>query len=131
MANQTGTLYSYNVDQTGNTVPSAVGASADLRRIHNFGDRVAELAPDESPFFVYLNKVAKVPTNDPVFRFLENRSKIDWTSRNFYIDGTALTDVAADSQYTITVDDNASSEQHNLKYYLELRVLPKILQILL
>ena len=90
MANQTGTLYSYNVDQTGNTVPSATGASADLRRIHNFGDRVAELAPEESPFFVYLNKVAKVPTNDPVFRFLENRSKIDWTSRNFFIDGTTL-----------------------------------------
>ena len=109
MANQTGTLYSYNVDQTGNTVPSAVGASADLRRIHNFGDRVAELAPEESPFFVYLNKVAKVPTNDPVFRFLENRSKIDWTSRNFFIDGTALTNVAADSSYTIQVDDNAST----------------------
>jgi len=109
MANQTGTLYSYNVDQTGNTVPSAVGASADLRRIHNFGDRVAELAPEESPFFVYLNKVAKVPTNDPVFRFLENRSKIDWTSRNFYVDGTALTNVAAGTTYNITVDDNASS----------------------
>ena len=106
MANQTGTLHSYNVDQTGNTVPSAVGASADLRRIHNFGDRVAELAPEESPFFVYLNKVAKVPTNDPVFRFLENRSKIDWTSRNFYVDGTALTNVVADSTYSITVDSS-------------------------
>jgi len=104
MANQTGTLYSYNVDQTGNTVPSATGASADLRRIHNFGDRVAELAPDESPFFVYLNKVAKVPTNDPVFRFLENRSKIDWTSRNFFIDGTAISDVAVDSTYSLTVE---------------------------
>ena len=104
MANQTGTLYSYNVDQTGNTVPSAVGASADLRRIHNFGDRVAELAPEESPFFVYLNKVAKVPTNDPVFRFLENRSKIDWTSRNFFIDGTALSDVAVDTSYSLTVE---------------------------
>ena len=104
MANQSGTLYSYNVDQTGNTVPSAVGASADLRRIHNFGDRVAELAPDESPFFVYLNKVAKVPTNDPVFRFLENRSKIDWTSRNFFIDGTAISDVAVDSTYSLTVE---------------------------
>jgi hypothetical protein len=104
MANQTGTLYSYNVDQTGNTVPSAVGASADLRRIHNFGDRVAELAPDESPFFVYLNKVAKVATNDPVFRFLENRSKIDWTSRNFFVDGTALSAVSADSTYTMTVE---------------------------
>jgi len=109
MANQTGTLYSYNVDQTGNTVPSAVGASADLRRIHNFGDRVAELAPDESPFFVYLNKVAKVPTNDPVFRFLENRSKIDWTSRNFYIKSTALTNVVADSSYSLTVDDGTSA----------------------
>ena len=104
MANNTGTLFSYNVDQTGNTVPSAVGASADLRRLHDFGDRVAELAPEESPFFVYLNKVAKVPTTDPVFRFLENRSKIDWTSRNFYIDGTALTNVAADSTYSIQVD---------------------------
>ena len=109
MANQTGTLYSYNVDQTGNTVPSAVGASADLRRIHNFGDRVAELAPDESPFFVYLNKVAKVPTNDPVFRFLENRSKIDWTSRNFNIKGSALTDVTADSTYNIKVDEGSAN----------------------
>ena len=109
MANQTGTLYSYNVDQTGNTVPSAVGASADLRRIHNFGDRVAELSPDESPFFVYLNKVAKVPTNDPVFRFLENRSKIDWTSRNFNVKSTALTDVAADSTYTIKVDESSAN----------------------
>ena len=104
MANQTGTLYSYNVDQTGNSVPAAVGASADLRRIHNFGDRVAELAPEEYTFFVYLNKVAKVPTNDPVFRFLENRSKIDWTSRNFFVDGTTLTNVTADTSYSIVVD---------------------------
>ena len=104
MANQSGTLYSYNVDQTGNTVPAAVGASADLRRQHNFGDRVAELAPEESPFFVYLNKVAKVPTNDPVFRFLENRSKIDWTSRNFFVDGTAISDVATGTNYSLTVE---------------------------
>jgi len=26
----------------------------DNRRIFNFGDRVAELAPQQSPFFVYL-----------------------------------------------------------------------------
>ena len=119
MANQTGTLYSYNVDQTGNTVPSAVGASADLRRIHNFGDRVAELAPDESPFFVYLNKVAKVPTNDPVFRFLENRSKIDWTSRNFFIDGTTVTNAAADTTHTLTVETaKGSSDSSGCVKYL-------------
>lgn len=111
MANQTGTLYSYNVDQTAqNSVPAAVGATADNRRIHNFGDRVAELQPEESPFFVYLNKVAKVPTNDPVFRFLENRSKTDWTSRQFYVAGTALSDVAADgTNYTIEVDDGSGN----------------------
>ena len=30
----------------------------DNRRIYNFGERVAELAPQQSPFFVYLSKVA-------------------------------------------------------------------------
>ena len=87
MANQTGTLYSYNVDQTGNSVPAAVGASADLRRIHNFGDRIAELAPEESPFFVYLSKVGKVPTSDSQFRFLEDRTKISIADRAFLAAG--------------------------------------------
>ena len=122
MANQSGTLYSYNVDQTGNSVPAAVGASADLRRIHNFGDRVAELQPDESPFFVYLNKVAKVPTNDPVFRFLENRSKIDWTSRNFYIDSTTHNDVAVGTTYTIDVDDNHASSPSKIDWLVKAMV---------
>ena len=49
-------------------------ASLDnTRRKFDFGDRVAELAPQQSPFFVYLNKVAKKATNDPVFKFLEQR----------------------------------------------------------
>ena len=110
MANS-GTLYSYNVDQTTTSsgFDSAVGATADNRRIHNFGDRVAELAPEESPFFVYLNKVAKVPTNDPVFRFLENRSKTDWTSRNFFIAGTAHSDVAVGSSISLDIDDNSAA----------------------
>ena len=40
------------------------------RRLYNFSDRIADLAPDESPFFVYLSKVAKVATDDPQFRWL-------------------------------------------------------------
>jgi|19_taG_2_1085344.scaffolds.fasta_scaffold00672_5 hypothetical protein len=63
----------------GNT-PS--GQSIDNnRRLYNFGERVAELAPEQSPFFVYLSKVAKKPTNDPVFKFLEQRHQ--WQRRNF------------------------------------------------
>ena len=64
MATNKDTLYSYNVDQT-STVSgswdSAVGAQADLRRIHDFSDKVHELAPEESPFFVYLTQMSKSP----------------------------------------------------------------------
>jgi len=52
----------------------------DTRRKFNFGERVAELAPQQSPFFVYLSKVAKKATNDPVFKFLEQRHQ--WQRRN-------------------------------------------------
>tara|TARA_R100000781_G_scaffold66366_1_gene41685 strand:+ start:392 stop:1720 length:1329 start_codon:yes stop_codon:yes gene_type:complete len=51
------------------------------RRLFNFGERVAELAPQQSPFFVYLSKVAKKPTDDPVFKFMEQRHQ--WQRRNF------------------------------------------------
>ena len=60
----------------------------DTRRKFDFGDRVAELAPQQSPFFVYLSKVAKKPTNDPVFKYLEQRHQ--WQRRNFKL-GEAVT----------------------------------------
>jgi len=53
------------------------------RRLFNFGERVAELAPQQSPFFVYLSKVAKKATNDPVFKTLEQRHQ--WQRRNFEV----------------------------------------------
>ena len=65
----------------GNTV-QGVGIN-DSRRKFNFGERVAELAPQQSPFFVYLNKVAKKATDDPVFKFLEQRHQ--WQRRNFEV----------------------------------------------
>ena len=68
-------------------VASAAGAGTasldNTRRVFNFGDRVAELAPQQSPFFVYLSKVAKKATNDPVFKFLEQRHQ--WQRRNFEV----------------------------------------------
>ena len=55
------------------------------RRRHNFGDRVYKLVPEETPFFVYLNAVSKMPTNDPVFRVLEDREAITWTDRSISV----------------------------------------------
>ena len=61
------------------------------RRMYNFGEKVAELAPKQSPFFTYLSKVAKKPTDDPVFKFLEQRHQ--WQRRNFEVK-TAMTSSA-------------------------------------
>jgi len=66
--------------QAGAATPGGISID-DTRRVFNFGDRVAELAPQQSPFFVYLNKVAKKATNDPVFKYLEQRHQ--WQRRNF------------------------------------------------
>ena len=61
------------------------GISTDNnRRMFAFGERIAELAPQQSPFFVYLQKVAKKSTNDPVFKSLEQRHQ--WQRRNFQVE---------------------------------------------
>ena len=111
MAINQGSLSSTDVSQTGSAgseLYTGSGAFADNRRKHDFGDRVAELSPEESPFFVYLNKVSKVPTTDPVFRFLENRSKIDWTSREFFLN-SAPGAVTADTNVSFSVTDAATA----------------------
>jgi len=77
----------------------------DSRRIFNFGERVAELNPAASPFFAYLSKVAKKPTDDPVFKFLEKRHQ--WQRRNFFVK-------AAD---TLTADGSWAASEFNLSSF--------------
>jgi hypothetical protein len=93
-------------DITATTSDASVGQRPDRRRIFNFGDRVAELVPEESPFFVYLNQVSKSPTDDPVFRYLENRNRISYTDRSFLLaaDVNSGSAVSAGSSYSFTVD---------------------------
>ena len=78
------------------------------RRLYNFSDRIADLAPDESPFFVYLSKVAKVATDDPQFRWLKDRNKIQMADRTFALDASH-TVPAAGSTLAYTVDDGAGA----------------------
>ena len=97
-------MATYNSGQLKHSDPGAViDSTVHSRRLYNFSDRVADLAPDESPFFVYLSKVAKVPTDDPQFRFLEDRNKIAITDRSFLIQA-AVTLAAAGSTQTVTFD---------------------------
>ena len=78
------------------------------RRLYDFSDRVADLAPEESPFFVYLSKVGKVPTSDSQFRFLEDRTKVSITDRSFLIK-TAQTLAAPGSNTVLTVDTSGGA----------------------
>jgi hypothetical protein len=90
---------------------AGIGQRPDVRRLYDFSDRVAELMPEESPFFVYLSQVAKEATDDSVFRYLENRTVTNYTARNFSLaanvnGGSA---VAAGTLYDFTVDDGAGA----------------------
>ena len=83
-----------------------VGVSATdfhSRRLFDFSDRIADLQPDESPFFVYLSKVGKVPTSDSQFRFLEDRTKVSITDRAFLAQAS-FTAAAVGSTATATFD---------------------------
>ena len=80
-----------NTNYVGSTT-GAVAPQHGLRRRHNFGDRVYKLTPEETPFFVYLSRVAKFPTDDPIFRVLEDREQMKWTDRTFNL-AMANTDV--------------------------------------
>ena len=51
----------------------ALPSTGDLRRRYNFGDRISELSIAQDPFFRFVSQVAKKPTDDPQFKFTEQR----------------------------------------------------------
>ena len=102
-------MATYNSGQVKFGTPGAViDSTVPSRRLYDFSDRVADLAPEESPFFVYLSKVGKVPTTDSQFRFLEDRTKVSITDRSFKIKG-ADTLAAAESNTSLLVDTSAGA----------------------
>ena len=65
--------------------PGSSGSSlntGDLRRKFNFGDRVSELSLAQDPFFRFVSMAAKKPTDDPQFKFTEQRGS--WNKRYAY-----------------------------------------------
>ena len=98
-----------HLSANGTRTPGVSDTDFHSRRLFDFSDRIAELAPEESPFFVYLSKVGKVPTSDSQFRFLEDRTKISISDRAFLAQA-AFTAAAVGSSATAKFDtsDGAS-----------------------
>jgi len=102
-------MATYNSGQLKFGDPGAViSSTVPSRRLFDFGDRIADLAPEESPFFVYLSKVGKVPTTDSQFRFLEDRTKVSITDRSFLQKGGG-TLAAPGSNTSLTVDTSGGA----------------------
>jgi len=101
-------MATYNKGIVNVGTPGEPASGYHTRRLFNFSDRVADLAPEESPFFVYLSKVAKVPTDDPQFRFLEDRTKVSMTDRSFDIKGDVAIPTVGNS-VTYTVDTGGAN----------------------
>ena len=99
-------MATFNSGQVLHSTPGSKAATvfAD-RRLFDFSDRIAELAPEESPFFVYLSKVGKVPVSDSTFRFLEDRTKISITDRTFTTSSN-LGAIAEDTADTMTISSS-------------------------
>ena len=66
----------------GTPVSGGVADTGNLRRKYNFGDRVSELAIPQDPFFRFVSKVGKKPTDDPQFKWTEKRDS--WHKRYAY-----------------------------------------------
>ena len=99
-------MANYNAGQVKFGTPGAViDSTIPSRRLYDFSDRVADLAPEESPFFVYLSKVGKVPVSDSTFRFLEDRTKISITDRTFTTSSN-LGAIAEDTTDTMTISSS-------------------------
>jgi len=102
-------MATYNSGQVKFGTPGAViDSTIPSRRLYDFSDRIAELAPEESPFFVYLSKVGKVPTTDSQFRYLEDRTKISIADRSFLSKG-GDTLVAEDSSMNLIFDTSSGA----------------------
>ena len=99
-------MATFNSGQVLHSTPGSKAATvfAD-RRLFDFSDRIADLAPEESPFFVYLSKVGKVPVSDSTFRLLEDRTKISITDRTFTTSSN-LGAIAEDTADTMTISSS-------------------------
>ena len=93
--------------------------TGDLRRKYNFGNRVSELSIPQDPFFRFLSKVGKKPTDDPQFKWTEKRDS--WHKRYAYVIGSVINnaDVMNDSEIKQVGSSSAlSGTGQKIKVYM-------------
>jgi len=110
----------FQLESTADVAAGAAGArlgtSLDtgvLRRKYNFGDRVSELNIAQDPFFRFVSKVAKSPTDDPEFKFTERRPSFHKRYAYVVAQGTTA-QTAVDDEATLTAGNVAVNSTYHL-----------------
>ena len=110
----------FQLESTADVAAGAAGArlgtSLDtgvLRRKYNFGDRVSELNIAQDPFFRFVSKVAKSPTDDPEFKFTERRPSFHKRYAYVVAQGTTA-QTAVDNEATLTAANVAVNSTYHL-----------------
>ena len=96
--------------------PSSDGSSLDtglLRRKFNFGAQVSELSIAQDPFFRFVSKVGKRPTDDPSFKFTEKRGS--WYKRYAYVTDHGATSALGNSGDSTW--DSGESDEGDTYYF--------------
>ncbi len=92
-------------------------STGDLRRKYDFGSRVSELAIAQDPFFRFVSKVSKRPTDDPEFKFTERRPSFH--KRYVYVaahgDGSTVSGAGTATTTDINGSDDAQGDTVSLK----------------
>lgn len=102
----------------------------NVRRTFGIGDKVAELAPQESIFFSYLSKIGKKTIDETVWKPLEYRNQ--WQRRNFSFMVEAATADSGDASVSeeetaglkIWCDYNKMGQQDSSKQYAPIFLVP-------
>ena len=119
---------STGLTESGAAIAGSGLSTGDLRRKYNFGDRVSELAIAQDPFFRFLSKVSKKPTDDHQFKFTERRPS--YHKRYGYVTahGTTLSGMVT-NQATVTAGNIDPGDVYYLQFMTDYKSAGNIGQV--
>ena len=117
-----------SLTESGSAIAGSALSTGDLRRKYNFGDRVSELAIAQDPFFRFLSKVSKKPTDDSQFKFTERRPS--YHKRYAYVTkhGTSVANLAQ-TDATVTATNIQAGDTYYFQFMTDYKSAGNIGQV--
>jgi len=96
------------------TTQTALFNGVSSQRLFGFDGLIAELAPDQSPFLTFLNRLSRKTINDPDYKYTEYRAAY-LTRPSFYAaEAEAITALAAGTSFTLDITPTIAGTAANV-----------------